>query len=201
LAPERSRSPEEVLMSTQPVVRRWTYDEFARLPNDGNRYEIIGGELCVSPAPTLTHQKTVLNLSFVLEGFIRDHGLGELYPGPADVLFGEGDYLAPDLFFVRADRKQILKERGAEGAPDLVVEVLSPKTAARDRKLKRERYAHFGVAEYWIVDPTARRIEVYRAGDDYAQRIEVATESLQWTPVPGGPTLTLDVAELFPPAS
>lgn len=186
-------------MSTQPAVRRWTYAEFARLPDDGNRYEVIAGELYVTPAPTLTHQKTILNLSLVLGEFIRAHGLGELYPGPADIIFGEGDYLAPDLFFVRADRKQILKDRGAEGAPDLVVEVLSPKTAARDRKLKRERYAQFGVAEYWIVDPMARRIEVHRAGDDRTQRIEVATESLQWTPVPGGPTLTLDVAGLFPP--
>ncbi|HVG44364.1 MAG TPA: Uma2 family endonuclease [Longimicrobium sp.] len=186
-------------MSTQSAVRRWTYDEFARLPDDGNRYEIIGGELYVTPAPTLTHQKVVTRLMFALEQFIRAHGLGELYVGPVDVLFAEGDYLEPDLVFVRTDRTTILKDRGVEGAPDLVVEVLSPKTAARDRKLKRERYAHFGVAEYWIVDPTMRRIEVHRAGDDRMQRIEVATESLQWTPVPGGPTLTLNVPELFPP--
>ena len=185
-------------MSTQPAFHRWTYEEFARLPDDGNRYEVIGGELYVSPAPTLPHQKVVLNLTFVLEGFIRAHALGELYVGPADVLFGEGDYLEPDLLFVRADRKEILKERGVEGAPDLVVEVLSPKTASRDRKLKRDRYAHFGVAEYWVVDPVARRIEVYRPTGDQARKIEVAAESLEWTPVPGGPTLTLNVAELFP---
>ncbi|HEX8903568.1 MAG TPA: Uma2 family endonuclease [Longimicrobiaceae bacterium] len=185
-------------MSTHPAVRRWTYEEFARLPDDGNRYEVIEGELYVSPAPTLSHQKTLFNLGFVLEGFIREHGLGELYPGPADVLFGEGDYLEPDLLFVRADRKEILKDRGVEGAPDLVVEVISPKTASRDRKLKRDRYAHFGVAEYWVVDPVKRRIEVYRPSDDHARKIEVAAESLEWTPIAGGPTLKLSVPELFP---
>jgi Uma2 family endonuclease len=188
-------------MSSHAAARRWTYEEFARLPDDGNRYEVIAGELYVSPAPTLTHQRVLRNLVFALETFIRAHGVGELYFAPVDVLFGEGDYLEPDLVFVRADRTEILAERGIEGVPDLVVEVLSPKTKARDRKLKRDRYAHFGVAEYWVVDPDARRIEVYRPSDHQARKIEVAADALEWTPLPGGPTLKLDVSGLFPPAT
>lgn len=184
-------------MSTQSAVLRWTYDEFARLPNDGNRYEVIGGELYVTPSPTRLHQKIVTNIGFELEGFVRAHDLGEVYVGPYDVLFEEGDYLAPDLIFVRRDRLGILRERGAEGPPDLVVEVLSEKTAARDRKLKRERYAHFGVAEYWIVDPVACRIEIHRITDDPARRTQIVTDSFEWAPSPGGPVLTLKVADLI----
>lgn len=185
-------------MSTQPAARRWTYEEFARLPNDGNRYEVIGGELYVSPSPTRLHQRVVTNIGFELEGFVRAHGLGELYVGPFDVLFGEGDYVAPDVVFVRKERKAILRNRGVEGPPDLVVEVLSEKTAARDRKLKRERYAHFGVAEYWIVDPVARRIEIHRTTDDKARRTEIVTDSFSWKPLTGGPALTLRVEDLIP---
>ena len=184
-------------MSTQPAVRRWTYDEFARLPNDGNRYEIIGGELFVTPAPSLTHQKAVTAITLALGGFIRAHELGELYVGPVDVLFAEGDYLEPDLVFVRADRTAILKDRGVEGAPDLVVEVLSPSTAGRDRTIKRERYAAFGVAEYWVVDARTRRVEIYRATDDASRQMEVATDSFEWQPVQGGPALTVNVRELL----
>jgi Uma2 family endonuclease len=184
-------------MSTQPAVHRWTYEEFARLPDDGNRYEIIGGELYVTPAPTLSHQKAITNLVFLLEGFIRAHGLGKLYPGPVDVLFAEGDYLAPDLVFVRADRTGILKERGVEGAPDLVVEVLSPKTAGRDRTIKRERYAAFGVAEYWVVDSVSHRVEIYRVTDDPERQMQVATDSFAWEPVPGGPRLIVRVSEIL----
>ncbi|HEU4561385.1 MAG TPA: Uma2 family endonuclease [Longimicrobium sp.] len=185
-------------MSTQPAVRRWTYEEFARLPNDGNRYEVIGGELFVTPAPTLPHQKTVTNIAYELEGYVRAHGLGEVYVGPVDILFSQDDYLAPDLIFVRHDRTHILRKRGVEGPPDLVVEVLSEKTAARDRKLKRERYAHFGVPEYWIVDPVARRIEVHRTTADQARRTQIVTESFAWEPITGGPVLTLSVADLIP---
>lgn len=180
-------------MSIDTAVRRWTYDEFARLPNDGNRYEIIAGDLYVTPPPTLTHQKIIMNLSYVLEGFIRAHGLGQLYPGPVDVLFAEGDYLAPDLVFVRADRTQILKERGVEGAPDLVIEVVSPSTAGRDRTLKRERYAAFGVAEYWVVDANTRRVEIYRG----SETAEIATDAFTWQPVDGGPELRISVADLL----
>lgn len=84
-----------------------------------------------------------------------------------------------------------------EAAPDLVVEILSPATALRDRGIKRERYALFGVPEYWLVDPSARRIEVYRLNHDPERPAEIATASFQWQPLPGGPALTLDVPALL----
>jgi Uma2 family endonuclease len=183
-------------MSTQPAVGRWTYEEFARLPNDGNRYEVIGGELFVTPAPTPLHQKVLTRLITALDSFSEAHGLGEVF-APIDVLFGEGDYLEPDLVFVTRDRMGIVSDRAAEAAPDLVVEVLSPTTAMRDRGIKRERYARFGVAEYWIVDTKRRSIERYRLQDDADRPSDVATEHLEWQPVAGGPVLMLDVAALL----
>lgn len=184
-------------MSTQPVVRRWTYDEFARLPNDGNRYEIIGGELYVSPAPNPIHARVAARITRVLDTFAEETGLGGVFTGQIDILFGEGDYFEPDILFVCQDRIDIVTNRGVEGAPDLVVEVLSPTTALRDRHLKRDRYALFGVAEYWIVDPVAKQIEIYRRDEGWERPAVIATESYEWVPVSGGPTLTLNVSALL----
>lgn len=183
-------------MSTQPAVRRWTYEEFARLPNDGSRYEVIGGELFVTPLPHPLHQKVVIRLGAVLETFCVQNDLGEVF-APLDVIFGEGDYLEPDLLFVAKERMDIVTDRGAEAAPDLVVEILSPKTALRDRGIKRERYAHFGVTEYWVVDTIRRRIERYRLQEDPHGPTDVCPATLDWQPVPGGPVLTLNVVELL----
>ena len=184
-------------MSTQPAVRRWTYEEFARLPNDGNRYEVIGGELYVTPAPNPIHARVAARLTRVLDAFAEDHGLGAVFTGQIDVLFGEGDYLEPDIIFVRQDRLDTVTDRGAEAAPDLIVEVLSPTTATRDRRLKRDRYAMFGVPEYWVVDPFARRIEIYRTSEASRRDAEIVTGTFEWQPVADGPVLTLNVPELL----
>lgn len=183
-------------MATQPAVREWTYAEFARLPDDGNRYEIIAGDLHVTPSPRPSHQNVVGALAEYLRPFVRRHGLGNLYPGPIDVLFAEGDYLVPDLVFVRRERLDTVTDRGVESAPDLVVEVVSPSTALRDRTVKRERYAHYGVPEYWIIDPETRRIEVYRLQED-PDHPAIVVDRLTWRPVEGGPTLELNVGDLL----
>jgi len=175
---------------------RWTYAEFARLTSDtGERHEVIAGELVVTPSPGTRHQRVVTNLVTVLEPFVQANELGWVFPGPIDVLFAEGDYLVPDLVFVRRERRGIVSDRGIEAAPDLVVEVASPSTAERDQGLKRERYAHFGVPEYWVVDPDARRIDRWRLALDPAEP-EVAYERFLWQPIPGGPSLEVPVREV-----
>ncbi|HEU4454294.1 MAG TPA: Uma2 family endonuclease [Longimicrobium sp.] len=180
-------------MASRSLAERWTYDEFAALPDDGNRYEVIAGELYVTPAPRTAHQEVLARLIEIAGPFVRRNGLGRMLPG-ADVLFGPGDYLEPDIFFVRRGRTDLVSRRGVEGAPDLVVEILSDSTAARDRGLKRERYAHFGVAEYWIIDVDARQIEIHRPGERLP-RIE--RDTLRWQPVLDGPVLEIDVQELL----
>lgn len=179
---------------------RWTYAEFARLPSEGStRHEVIDGELAVTPAPTPAHQLVVANLARTLGVFVHDNDLGQLFPGPIDLLFGEGDYLEPDLAFVRADRTQLVSERGIEGPPDLVVEILSPSTAHRDRGVKLERYRHFGVPEYWIVNLDGRAVDVWRLAEG-AEVPDVVDEggTLRWTPLTGGPILDLPVSEILP---
>jgi Uma2 family endonuclease len=178
---------------------RWTYAEYTRLPTSGStRYEVIDGELAVTPSPTSGHQQVVINLASLLHNFVREHALGGILPGPIDVLFGEGDYLQPDLVFVRTDRVHLVSERGIEGAPDLVVEILSPSTAQRDRGIKLDRYRHFGVAEYWIVDIDARSLEVWRLGmGGEAAEVVASDGELRWEPVPGGPVLRVSMEEVL----
>jgi Uma2 family endonuclease len=172
----------------------WTYSEYARLPAD-RRYEVARGEVIATPSQSPYHQLVVGAVLQALYVFAEQHG--ETFIGPVDVLLGDGDYLVPDLVWVRRERVGIISDRGFEGAPDLIVEVTSPATADRDRGIKRERYAHYGVPHYWIVDPRQRHVEVYRMLEDPAAPRIIARESFTWMPAPGGPTLEVDVPELF----
>jgi Uma2 family endonuclease len=179
---------------------RWTYDEYMRLPTSGSmRFEVIDGELAVTAAPSGQHQRMVTNLIVTLGPFVHKRRLGTLLVGPIDVLFAAGDYLQPDVVFVKADREHLVSSRGIEGPPDLVVEILSPSTAHRDRGIKLARYRHFGVPDYWIVDLGAGAIERWRLGEE-AQSPEVtrAGDHLRWTPVVGGPTLEIPIVEVVP---
>jgi Uma2 family endonuclease len=177
---------------------RWTWAEFARLPSEGGlRHEVVDGELVVTPAPGRHHQRIVSVLLTRMLTFTEEHRLGEVYVGPFDVIFGEGDYLEPDILFVRSDRTHLLSDRGVEGPPDLVVEVTSPSTAGRDRGAKLDRYRHHGVGEYWIVDPDADTVEVWRLAEGATEpEVSGRTDVLRWTPVPDGPTLSLGVSEV-----
>ena len=180
---------------------RWTYSEFARLPESGStRYEIIDDELVVTPAPGLRHQRIATDLVTILNAFTREHGLGQLFAATADVLFAESDYLEPDILFVRRNRAEVLTDRGVEGPPDLVVEITSPSTAARDRGVKLERYRLYGVPEYWVVDPDDRTVEVWALGEDADEPLVLGPEdTLRWAPAeaPNGPVLEIDVGELL----
>jgi hypothetical protein len=114
----------------------WTVDMLDAIPDDGQRYELIDGELFVTPAPATRHQQIVTELTILLGGFVKEHALGRVLAGPIDVLFAEGDYVEPDLVFVARGHEALLTDRGIEGPPDLVVQVLSPATEARDRGLR-----------------------------------------------------------------
>ena len=185
-------------MSTQSAVRGWTYEEFARLPDDGNRYEVIAGDLYVTPAPGRIHQKVSSRLNALFLAFCEEQGAGDVYPAPFDVIFGEGDYLEPDLVFVREDRvDEVIRDHGIVGTPDLIVEILSDSTERRDRGIKRERYAAYGVPEYCIIDTDAKYVEVYRLTRGDLLRVAVEDDVLRYRPMPGGPELVIDVPHLL----
>jgi len=186
-------------MEAKSTRQRWTYSEFARLPSEGStRHEIIDGELVVTPSPTGRHQRIVTDMVTLLNVFVRSHGLGQVFTGPLDVLFAEGDYLEPDILFVRSGRADLVTDRGIEGPPDLVVEVLSPSTAARDHGIKLERYRLYGVPTYWVIDPDERTVEVWDLAHGASEAaVHGPADLFRWTHEEGGVTLELDLAELF----
>jgi Uma2 family endonuclease len=146
-----------------PVQGEWTYEEYCRLPADGWRYEVLRGELHMTPAPNWGHQQAVLNFSFLLKLFLQGKNLGQVAIAPLDVLLPEGlaRPVQPDAIFISRERSAIIRENFVEGAPDLVLEVLSPSNWFDDRREKFEIYARAGVREYWIADPKAHTIEVF----------------------------------------
>ena len=147
-------------MATQKPKVRFTYEDYCQLPDD-KRYELIDGEFYeMAPSPSAVHQWSSFALARLLADFVDRLALGVVYMAPFDVILSENDTLQPDILFVKEERQSIITHRACEGAPDLVVEVLSPSTSQRDLGIKRERYARFDVQEYWLVNPVARSIEV-----------------------------------------
>jgi Uma2 family endonuclease len=138
---------------------RFNYNDYVQLPED-KRYEILDGDLFMVPAPGIKHQSVSLNLSMALFQHIKDNRLGRLLEAPCDVILSNEDIVQPDILFIRSDHSGIVGELNIQGAPDLVIEILSPGTREKDLEIKRKIYARFGVQEYWIVDPAAETVEV-----------------------------------------
>ncbi|WP_027356738.1 Uma2 family endonuclease [Desulfofundulus thermocisternus] len=139
-----------------------TYEDYLDLPDDGNRYEILEGVLHVTPSPTTRHQRVSRNLQRIIDAYVLEHNLGEVFDAPLDVIFSNISIAQPDLIFVSHARSEIITEKNIAGAPDLVVEILSPNTSRRDRITKAHVYALYGVEYYWLVDPDATTVEEYR---------------------------------------
>src|SRR5436309_59662 len=140
-----SRLPDRI----PPGPIKLTYEDYVDLPDDGKRYEILDGELEVSPAPAPRHQAVSRNLLFILHGHIHPRRLGSVYHAPIDVLLANTSIVQPDLVFIAAGRESIVTKRAIEGPPDLMVEILSPWSIRRDRVAKAALYARFGIRCYW----------------------------------------------------
>jgi Uma2 family endonuclease len=144
------------------VIPKISFEEFRQFPVDGKRYELVRGEVRVTPAPATRHQFIVQNLAMGLGSHVIKTNLGEVLTAPLDVRLSEDTALQPDLIFVSNARAGIIQEDWIAGAPDLVVEVSSPSTAAYDRARKLPIYAESGVAEYWLIDSQAKTVEVLK---------------------------------------
>lgn len=145
-----------------PAPGEWTYQDYLDLPDDGYRYEIIGGELYMSPAPNTLHQRVLAELLFMLQVFVKKNKLGIVLPAPCDVLLEPGGTpVEPDILFISEKHRHIITPQNVQGPPDLVVEIISPFSPEHDRDRKFKLYQKSGVAEYWLVDPEARTIEVF----------------------------------------
>ena len=149
------------------TTRIWTYDDLVRLPDDGKRYEILDGDLVVSPSPTRTHQVALERIAHVFRRRLLERGIAHVFVVPLDTILSPQRVVVPDMTVVRRERQEIIKERGLEGPPDLAIEVMSSRPSL-DRVRKFRLYAKTGIAEYWLVDPIGKTIEVYVLDDgDY----------------------------------
>jgi Uma2 family endonuclease len=146
-------------MALEKPAGTWTYDDLSSLPDDGRRYEIIEGELYEMPAANLIHATILINLLRLLLPAVAAMR-GRLYTAPVDVFFEGADPVQPDIVIVLAGWEGKARVRGLEGAPDLVIEILSPSNRGHDLLMKRALYARAGVREYWIVDPDRRAVEL-----------------------------------------
>ena len=143
-------------------TRPFTVDDYRQLPPDEWRYQLIEGELVnMAPAPNLFHQTIGSNIVSAIAPYLTAHPIGRMYFAPTDVYLTDTNVFQPDVLFVRREHLSILKEDGVHGAPDFVVEILSPHTARYDINAKREVYARCGVEELWLVYPKAKRIDIY----------------------------------------
>ena len=158
------------------AVRRGLHfkaDHIWDTPDDGNRYEVIDGELYVTPAPSWQHQHGLSKLHVLLGRHVYPLGLGRIVQAPLGVVLDEETAVQPDLVYVSRECASIIAERGIEGATDLIVEVLSPSTQARDRGIKMQSYAAGGIPHYWILDTAHRRLEAYRLGPSGSESVGV----------------------------
>jgi len=175
-----------------------TYEDYVALPDDGNRYEVIEGELCLVPAPNRKHQRIAFNLVLLVGNFVKGHDLGEVYFAPFDVKLSDINVVQPDLLYVSNGRLGIMNDAGAMGAPDLAVEVLSTSTRRRDEVTKLRLYENFGVDEYWIVDASRVAVRVYRRLQNKLALVsELLDEDGVMLTTPLLPGLVIPVAAIF----
>ena len=146
---------------TRPKIK-FTVDDYMSTP-EGKRYQLLDGEMILAPSPTERHQAIIGNLYWALRQFVSQRSLGRVWFAPLDVVFSNYDVAQPDILFVSKERSSIITEANIQGAPDLVIEVLSPSTARYDRGYKRTLYGRFDAREYWLVDPEAETVEVLTA--------------------------------------
>ena len=173
-----------------------TYDDYCELPNDRNRYEILDGELSVTPAPATKHQAALGNLYRFLANYVVANQLSKLFIAPTDVILAPTTVVQPDLIFIGTDRFRVVTERAIEGPPTLVIEILSPTTHQTDRVTKAQLFARYQVPHYWLIDPDQRTLEAYELVIDHYDLAASARDAEVFAPslFPG---LSIPLADLW----
>jgi Uma2 family endonuclease len=179
-----------------PGQGSWTYNDYAALPNEGKRYEIVNGVLYMSPSPGWTHQEIVFEIASYLRDHLRKSGSGGVFIAPLDVELAPKDVFQPDVVVLLKANRDKLKEGHIVGAPDLVVEVVSPGSETHDRYRKLAAYARARIPEYWIVDPDSRTVEILtcEGGEYQSQGVYRGKAQLPSQIVPG---LAVQVEQFF----
>lgn len=187
-------------MATAAKTRsvKFTYEDYLLFPEDGRRHELMEGERFVTPSPNTKHQRVSVSLSAVLFSHLKRTGEGRVFTAPFDVILSDLDVVQPDILFVSASRASIITEKNVQGAPDLVVEIVSETTRKIDETTKRKLYERYGVSEYWIVDPELETVKVHRMTEQGCVRAaELSRESGDTLSTPLLPGLEIPLAEIF----
>jgi Uma2 family endonuclease len=181
-----------------PASIKFTYDDVLNFRADGRRHEIIDGEHYVTPSPNTKHQRIVTTLTVALGRYLAGNPLGELFVAPFDVVLTELDVVQPDMLYISRERMSVLTRQHVRGAPDLVVEILSPGTRTTDEVTKRKVYERFGVQEYWIVDPELDTIKIYRHTEQrFVRAADLSVEHADKLTTPLLPGFSAILADVF----
>ena len=183
----------QMAVTTDLDHKHWTAADLRAIPDDRNRYEILDGELFVSPSPSLGHQMLLARLFRVIDAYVEACKIGNVIFAPADVVLADDTVVEPDLFVLPVFQGKPPQQWDVGGLL-LAIEILSPSTARVDRTVKRLRYQREGIPEYWIVDGDARVLERWRPKDE---RPEIISEQLEWQPDAAFAALVIDLPMLF----
>jgi Uma2 family endonuclease len=179
--------------------QKLTYDDFLLFPDDGKRHELIDGEHCVAASPNLRHQRIVGNVFAAIDGWLQRHPVGRVYLSPVDVVLSKLDVVVPDLLYASNERlAQVATPQNLRGAPNLVAEIGSAGTRRRDETIKRALYERSGVDEYWVVDPEAEVVRVYRReAGRFRRATELSNDAGDVLTTPLLPGLELPLSQIF----
>lgn len=177
--------------------RRMTAAEYFQMPEGPPYFQLVNGELYMSPSPVWRHNKVLLKIARLIGNFLEDDPVGELQIAPSDVELGIDDVYQPDLYFISKERLNIINVQGAKGAPDLIMEILSPSTARLDRNFKRAVYQREGVREIWFVDLWHDQIAVHRFTDAEASAVITTLTLEDEITTPLLPGMTIALAKIF----
>ncbi len=183
-------------MATSTIEKKkCTYEDYLKTPED-KRYELINGELLMTPSPIPNHQRISGKLEFVVRKFVTENNLGEVFDAPCDVYLDDENVVQPDILFISKNRLDIIGKRNIQGAPDLVVEIISENSVYRDMVQKKRLYARLGVKEYWIVIPEEVEVEVYTLKDNKYQLCRTYNKGDTLEP-PSLKGLKIELREIF----
>jgi len=185
-------------MSTQSHKVKFTYEDYLLFPDNGKRHELIDGEHYMTPAPSTKHQRISSKLHLAMGTYVNRNKAGIVFAAPIDVVLSDLDVVQPDLLFISSAKSSIITEKNIQGAPDLIIEITSETTRKTDEVIKRKLYEHYGVQEYWIVDPEVETVKIYRLTDrGYARTGELALDTGDSLTTPLLPKFQIPLTEIF----
>lgn len=192
-------SPKVIPLEVKKKMR-FTYEDYLSFPEDRHRHELIDGEHFMTPSPNFKHQRISARLENILYNFVDKYKLGVVLDAPMDVILSEFDVVEPDIIYISNQNRGIITERAIEGVPDLIVEIISVSSRKMDKVIKKKLYEHYGVSEYWIIDPEIDLLEVYKlSGSIYIKAGEYEPGAQFFSPLfeHDKEKLLMDVSTIF----